>query len=351
MGVALKQPRNAVSDHARKLAQPSLFGCYERLTDPRKRFVDEYLVDLNAWQASIRAGLSGSSAYTLLRNQEVLGAIRERRALIDSERSVKGAAHVLNKLWDIETADPRDLVEIWKVPCRFCWGVNGQYQFTRTEAHRRMQAHELGLAGKPLEALFPCGRAEAAAWHAGSAELALDPQGGDGYTSNRDPNPTCTECGGDGVTIQHVTDTRKLTAGGRALYRGVKVTKEGHFEVLMADQALARDMLARHYGVAIERKRLLVRKLNPDDLTDEELVQSLAELEEKLGDEANDTNVTEADYEVIDDEPGPNKDTTKPVAKKKYFQPVPGKRKQHREWQRKPQGVPYVRDRITRPTR
>jgi phage terminase small subunit len=297
---------------------------YEQLTPHRRRFVDEYLIDLNGWQACLRSGLAPGSAYELLHNAKVIGAIKERRRLIDGERSISGAKHVLGKLWDLETADPRDLCEIWKVPCRFCWGIDNQYQFTKTEMRRRLQAHELGLSDKPIEALYPCGKAEYAAWVAGKAQLALDLQGGDAYTTGREPNPNCTECGGDGITIQHVTDTRKLTAGAKALYRGVKVTKDG-LEILMADQAQAREMLARHYGVAVERKKILVRKLDPEDLSDEELVQSIEELEALNG------QIHDAEYEVLEE-------PAQAAMPKRggYTKPVPGKRTQTRRWYKKP---------------
>jgi phage terminase small subunit len=52
------------------------------LTDRRRRFVDEYLVDLNGTQAAIRAGYAPkgahSEAYRLLRNVKVRAAIDER---------------------------------------------------------------------------------------------------------------------------------------------------------------------------------------------------------------------------------------------------------------------------------
>jgi hypothetical protein len=330
--------RDGIADKARQIARPgaaTALTAYEQLTANRRRFVDEYLIDLNGHQSARRAGLSAKTAYTLLSNALVIAAIKERRALLDSERSIQGARHVLNKLWDIETADPRDLCEIWKVPCRFCWGINGQYQFTATEMRRRLQAHELGIEQKPIETLWPRGPAELAAWTSGVSGLVLDPQGGDGYTTKREPNPTCTECGGDGTIIQHITDTRHLSPGARALYRGVKVTKEGQFEVLMADQAFAREMLARHYGVAVERKRILVRKLNPDELSDEELVQTLEELETLNGaavDAADD--VTDADYQVVD-EPEP----VKPKRPKKRHLTPPAHRKQHRRWHKRPKIV------------
>lgn len=53
------------------------------LTDRQSRFVDEYLVDLNATKAAIRAGYSAKTAASqgerLLRNVEVAGAIEKRK--------------------------------------------------------------------------------------------------------------------------------------------------------------------------------------------------------------------------------------------------------------------------------
>jgi phage terminase small subunit len=294
-------PPGGVSDKAHKVAKPGAavaLTTYEGLPPSHKRFVDEYMVDLNGAQAARRSQLSTTTGYKLLHDPKVQAALKERRTLIDGERSIMGARYVLNKLWDIESADPAELSAIIKINCRFCHGVNGAYQFTRTEAHRRMQAHELGLNQKPLEALFPAGKAEAAAWEAGAAGLSLDPQGGDGFEPRRDPNPNCTECGGEGITLHHIADTRKLSPGAKALYRGAKVTAAG-IEILVNDQETARDMLAKHYGVATERKRLIVRKLDPDELSDEELVQTLAELE------AINNQITDAEFEDVPAEPAP----------------------------------------------
>jgi len=53
------------------------------LTDRQSRFVDEYLVDLNATKAAIRSGYSAKTAASqgerLLRNVEVAGAIEKRK--------------------------------------------------------------------------------------------------------------------------------------------------------------------------------------------------------------------------------------------------------------------------------
>jgi phage terminase small subunit len=273
---------------------------YLALPKRQQAFVDEYLKDLNAYQAAKRAGYSPNVAYELLKLPAVQNALKELRDQLAGDRAVEGGTYVLNKLWDIETADPRELVEIWKVPCRYCYGQNGEYQFTKTEMHRLIKAHELGQNQKPFEALWPRGQAEHAAWMAGCNGMGLDTQGGDGYAINRPPNAQCSECCGDGVMLQHVHDTRKLSPQAQALYRGVKFSgKDGKFELILADQAAARDQLAKHYGIAPERKRILVRKLDPNELSDDELIQSLSELEA--------LNASDADYEVIEDTPPPSR--------------------------------------------
>jgi hypothetical protein len=52
-------------------------------------------------------------------------------------------------------ADPRDLPQIHKVPCRYCWGINNKYQHMKTELNALMKAHEYGASGHPIETIWP----------------------------------------------------------------------------------------------------------------------------------------------------------------------------------------------------
>lgn len=84
------------------------------LNEKQKRFVEEYLVDLNATQAAIRAGYSektaGAQAHKLLKNAEIQNAIsaasRDRldRTKIDSD-------YVLNRLVEIDQMDVVDILQ------------------------------------------------------------------------------------------------------------------------------------------------------------------------------------------------------------------------------------------------
>ena len=84
------------------------------LTAKQQRFVAEYLVDLNATQAAIRAGYSERTAYSqgqrLLKNVEIDSAIsaagRDR-----VERAQITADYVLNRLVEIDQMDVADILE------------------------------------------------------------------------------------------------------------------------------------------------------------------------------------------------------------------------------------------------
>ena len=77
-----------------------------KLTDKQKRFVEEYLVDLNATQAAIRAGYSERTAYSigqrLLKKVEVQEAIQQAQNK-RSERTQITQDEVIRRL--IENVD------------------------------------------------------------------------------------------------------------------------------------------------------------------------------------------------------------------------------------------------------
>ncbi|RKW38616.1 MAG: terminase small subunit [Moraxella sp.] len=77
-----------------------------KLTDKQKRFVEEYLVDLNATQAAIRAGYSEQTAYSigqrLLKKVEVQEAIQQAQNK-RSERTQITQDEVIRRL--IENVD------------------------------------------------------------------------------------------------------------------------------------------------------------------------------------------------------------------------------------------------------
>jgi phage terminase small subunit len=207
-----------------------------KLTAKQQRFVQEYLVDLNATQAYLRAGykvsetVSAVNAQRLLRNakvQEVLSQAMQERA----QRTEITADMVLQHWWDIGTADPNDIIQFRRVCCRHCYGVDHQYQWRDEEEYQQT----VQLAAR-------------AAAEQGKEPAPISDAGGYGFDRLLRPHPQCPYCRGEGIPEIHIEDTRYLSPKAKLLYAGVKQTQAG-IEVKMRDQDKAMENVARHLGM------------------------------------------------------------------------------------------------------
>ena len=116
------------------------------MTPLARRFAQEYVVDLNGAQAYLRANprvsydTAVANASRLLANanvaREVSMLIEERAARTRIE-----ADAVLQRLWQIATADPRKLAELHVIRCADCWqlgnGAEGQHEAESDAAGQR----------------------------------------------------------------------------------------------------------------------------------------------------------------------------------------------------------------------
>ncbi|AVQ84282.1 terminase small subunit [Variovorax sp. PMC12] len=199
------------------------------LTEKQQRFVDEYLVDLNATQAAIRAGYSAATANEqgaqLLAKLSIQTAVAAGRKA-QQERTQISADRVVTEAWNIVTADPRELVEVKVGCCRHCWGEGHKYQRTLAEYNRERELHR--AEGKPDEE-----------W---------EEKGGIGFDPLKDPHPSCPDCSGDGHARTTLKDTRYLSPQALALYAGAKQGKYG-IEVLMHDKGVFAEKLFKHLGL------------------------------------------------------------------------------------------------------
>lgn len=217
------------------------------LAAKQKLFVQEFLIDANGKQAAIRAGYSPKTAEQqasrLLSNvkvQEAISAAQSKRAA----RTEITADMVLQRWWDIATANPNDLIHTRRLACRYCHGIEHQYQWL--DEAEFAQAYKLALdhaeaeakkQDKPIDAVLP---SEA---------------GGYGYDRLADPHPGCPKCRGEGLLDLHIEDTRKLQGGAKFLYAGIKENKNG-IEVVMHDQMKALEHVARHLGMFKDKLEL-----------------------------------------------------------------------------------------------
>lgn len=150
------------------------------------------------------------------------------------------------KIWSsLALADPAELVQHYRCACRYCYGIDHEYQWRSPREYRE--------AFK--EAVFKAFSKEEDRRTAllGGIDTDLDPrlptdQGGFGYKNTMQPNPNCPECAGEGEELTRMADIRTLSPAARLLYDGVEETAQGKRIKLRArDKAL--DNLAKHLGM------------------------------------------------------------------------------------------------------
>ncbi|EOC0702236.1 terminase small subunit [Salmonella enterica subsp. enterica serovar Kokomlemle] len=211
------------------------------LTAQQRLFVVEYLKDNNATQATIRAGYSKKTAeqigYQLLQKTSVAQAIarQQKKSLM---RTLGSADEVLAQMWQLATFDANQLSQYRRGCCRYCWGFGHQYQWRDAVEYEE----------KRLEAV---------------ERKRREPEdtGGYGYDHNREANPECPRCNGDGIGQPFFADTRKLSPDAALAYSGVKLGKHG-VEI-----------------TAISRERMYEAVMKRLGLADSEFAQRLQQLE------------------------------------------------------------------------
>ena len=85
------------------------------MTPKQKRFCEEYLVDLNATQAAVRAGYSPASAASIGSENLIKPEIRARIDKAQAERSKRtgiNADRVLRELGRIAFVNPKDVLDL-----------------------------------------------------------------------------------------------------------------------------------------------------------------------------------------------------------------------------------------------
>lgn len=184
---------------ARPAADPSRAD--SPLTLAEEAFITEYLRNgengTAAWifaHPGTAPSLAAIYAHRLLRKGKVSDRVNAERARLTRKHEIDRDS-LLQELLLIVRADPNELTQMRQVACGHCF--NGV--------------------------------------------------GGRGNALYVEPDPDCEVCAGEGVSVPWYADTRKLSAQARALFAGVKTTKDGA-QVLMHDKMAALDRIARIIG-------------------------------------------------------------------------------------------------------
>jgi len=177
----------------------------------------------------------------LMKDPKVSARLAELRGRV-VERAEINAAELVKQIAEIATADPNELTQHRRVNCRYCNGIDHQYQWRHKGEFAKAvddweiarDAHEdrMKKATKKTEFKRPCPTDD----------------GGYGYRASADLDPGCPVCEGEGVADLFLADTRKLSPAGKRLFAGVKQTKNG-IEIMMHSQDAARRMLGENFGI------------------------------------------------------------------------------------------------------
>lgn len=189
---------------------------------------------------------------TAVRNASTLAAVPKIKSRIQAlqqlgaNEAIYGIAEAMRDAVDLHLADANELVQVRRINCRHCHGVDHLYQW------KNQREYAVALASW-LE------RKEFDAKRRGPKSLP-PPQpnhdGGFGFRKYGAPHPDCPECDGEGFEDVKLMDSRKLTGRARKLYAGAKVTKNG-IEVVTRNQDAALQNVMRALGMFTETVKLL----------------------------------------------------------------------------------------------
>lgn len=232
-----------------------------KLNAKQLRFIDEYLIDLNATAAYKRAGYAAKgnaaevNAARLLRHAQVQAAVAAAMKA-RGERTRMTADQVLKLAESMLMADVNGLVSYQHRCCRNCWGIG--------HAHQWKNERELGEAKRQHARALA--QAKKAKLPEESWPAPPDESGGLGFDPRLDPHVGCPECFGEGVQHEVIADTRKVPADLQAMFAGVKRTKDGiEIKTLSKDRIL--ELMFRHHGLLNDKLELTKPRVRVKDLT------------------------------------------------------------------------------------
>jgi phage terminase small subunit len=198
------------------------------------------------------------AASRIFRNSKVSARYEEihNRLLKESEdESIITAKDVLKRWREIAFADPNELIHHRRVCCRYCFGIDHEYQWVDEQEYQNAVEYAIISAQKAEK----------------EPNIPIE-DGGYGFDETIRPHPKCPKCKGEGYGQIHATDTRDLSPQAKALYAGVKQTVTG-FEIKMQDQGKALENIAKHLGMFKDT----TININMNNLSDDEISEILGD--------------------------------------------------------------------------
>lgn len=175
------------------------------------------------------------SASAVFSDPRTVAEIARRQEPLRAKSALK-AEEILEHLHSVVTADVRDLTEVRRCACRFCYGIDFKYQRRPSEYDAALTSYRASPDGRK----DPLG-------------MGFDTLGGVGYTAKRPPHPSCPECDGEGLMLTFAKDMRNLTKAQAELIVGIKETESG-FEIKTRDKTKVIQLAMQSLGMLREDK-------------------------------------------------------------------------------------------------
>lgn len=235
----------------------------KQLNARHHRFIQEYIRTLNAAQSARAAGYKYEvEANRLLRNPLV-------KELIDKGLADKAARNAISADEALVYHFKHSRTELPLLArngaCRFCYGMDFQYQFTQAEYREAQQKHFQLMQSRAARNRVP-----------------FDERGGMGFDPYKPPVDDCPECWGHGKDYPMLAHEIEaiLTPEQRTLFDGVTFDKRSgsvrfEFQNRMEHAKMAYTL------AALIRPVKAIEKLNPAEMTDDQLEEAVRNAREQ----------------------------------------------------------------------
>lgn len=186
-----------------------------------------------------------NTAYRLANHPKVRARVAVLTAAA-AERSVTTNADLMAALEEVVEVDANELVAVVVSPCRYCHGIDHQWQWQS-----------------------PAEYALAVAKAIDSGETIPNDAGGYAFTLDREPHGECPRCHGAGDARVHFSSTAEASRGARRLLKGVELYPDGRLKRLhLHDQTALRVELHKLRGMHVDRSVSLNVSTNIPDFAE-----------------------------------------------------------------------------------
>lgn len=227
-------------------------SAYDFLSPQQKKLVDAYTDPDNYFDQKNALEIAGYGRYSQTRGTtNPFNHINVRRAISDKikptfDRTGISFEENFKFVASIAYGDPRELIEVKKCNCRYCYGIMNKYQWTEAEYFTKLEKEVAEFKRiQKIDSRMVMNQSDLEAM--GFVPPACD--GGYGFDLYADPSESCPNCNGHGVAQTYI-HPQFIS---HPLYAGAEIDKNGNIKINMRNQDNALKLLSQLAGFLVER--------------------------------------------------------------------------------------------------